>query len=225
MTSPLIRAVRWSAAVTAVTALAAAPLLAAGAGVDFPFDRVLGTYENVEVETEPASAGAIELRLSSPENTVTLEGGWLRLEPAPNGEHKAVLRVDFSGEGELVTELEVGAVPSRFEDRVRFPRQAHEITAWVTIESEVEGYRVVARQLPETVQVELESSRAAALAGFCRRMSLFFAGDAACDQLESMLSRPRVPLPKPGSDFLVRRSALTPAEIARLDLYLASSKL
>lgn len=208
-----------------VAFLAAAPLLAAGAGVDFPFDRVYGTYENVRLEAEPASAGAVNLSLSSPQNSVTLESGSLRLEPAPNGEHKAVLRVDFSGEGQLVTEVEVGAVPARFEDYVRFPRQAHQITAWVTISSDEEGYRIVTRELPESVRIELESSRAAAVGGFCRQVSLFLAGEAACDKLESMLSNPSVPLPEPGSEYLLRRSVLTPAEVERLDLYLAGAQL
>jgi hypothetical protein len=193
--------------------------------VEFPFDRAYGTYENLAIATEPESSGAVDLNLSSPENTVTLERGSLRLEPAAKGEHKATLEVAFSGEGQLVTEVKVGTIPARFEDYVRFPSQAHVITAWVTIEAEPDGYRIVAKELPETVQIELESSRAGALAGFCRQMSFFFAGDAGCDKLELMLSNPRVPLPKPGSDFLVRRSTLTPAEIERLDLYLAGAKL
>jgi len=194
-------------------------------GVDFPFDRVYGTYENVDIETLPMSNGAIDLRLSSPQNTFTLESGTLHLEPAADGLHKAVLQVVFSGEGQLVTEIKLGTIPARFEDQVRFPRQQHTVTAWVTIEAEAEGYRIVAKELPETVQIELESSRAADLVGFCRQMSLFFAGDAGCEKLQSMLSNPKVPLPKPGSDFLVRRSTLSESERERLDLYLAGSKL
>lgn len=194
-------------------------------GVDFPFDRIYGTYENLEVETLPMSSGALDLRLSSPENTVTLESGNLHLEPADDGLHKVVLRVAFSGEGQLVTEVEFGTIPSRFEDQVRFPLQEHTITAWVTIEAEEDGYRIVTRQLPETVQIELESARAAGLVSFCRQMSLFFAGDAGCEKLDAMLSNPNVPLPEPGSDFLVRRSALSESERERLDLYLAGPEL
>lgn len=194
-------------------------------GVDFPFDRVCGTYENVNIETLPMSNGAIDLRLFSPKNTVTLESGTLHLEPAGDGLHKAVLQVAFSGEGELITEVKLGTIPARFEDQVRFPPQEHTVTAWVTIEVEEDGYRIVAKELPETVQIELESSRAEGLVGFCRQMSLFLAGDAGCEKLESMLSNPKVPLPKPGSDFLVRRWALSESERERLDFYLAGSKL
>ena len=56
-------------------------------------------------------------------------------------------------------------------------------------------------------------------------MSLFFAGDAGCEKLDAMLSNPKVPLPKPGSDFLVRHSALSESERERLDLYLAGYRL
>lgn len=213
-------------ALLALAALLAASAVAAlGVGVEFPFDRAFGTYENIKVETVPAKDGAIDLSLSSPENTVTLESGTLRLEPAADGLHKATIEIGFSGEGLLITNVRVGAVPTRFEDRVRFPAQRNRVVAWVKIAEEEDGYRVVAEELPETVQIELESERAETLVDFCRKVSLFFAGDTACEGLESMLSSPRIPLPEPGSEYLVRRSALTEGEIERLDLYLAGSRL
>ena len=221
----MVRAGRKTGALAFVAVLAAVGLPAADVGVDFPFDRAYGTYENVDIETLPMSNGVVDLRLSSPKNTVTLESGSLHLEPAEDGLHKAVLQVAFSGEGQLVTEVDFGTIPSRFEDQVRFPRQEHTVTAWVTIEPEEDGYRFVSKEMPETIRIEIESSRAEGLVGFCRRMSLFFAGDAGCEKLASMLSNPRVPLPKPGSDFLVRRSDLTEAECERMDLYLAGSQL
>ncbi len=216
---------RTRAALAVAVAVSAGRLLALGAGAEFPFDRAQGTYENLDIEALPMQSGPLDLRLSSPENTVTLEHGSLRLEPAEDGLHKAMIQVVFSGEGRLLTEIKLGTIPSGFEDQVRFPRQEHRVTAWVTIAAEDEGYRVVAEELPETVQVELESALAADLVGFCRRMSLFFAGDAGCENLESMLSNPKIPLPEPGSDFLVRYADLTEAERGRLDLYLAGSKL
>jgi hypothetical protein len=205
--------------------LSSIALMGLDVGVDFPFDRAYGTYENIELEALPVQSGALDLRLSSPENMVTLESGHLRLEPAEDGLHKASVQVIFSGEGQLITEVRVGSIPSRFEDRVRFPRQQRNLTAWVTIEAVEEGYRVVTQQLPETVQIEIESERGADLVSLCKRMSLFLAGDVGCERLESMLSSPRVPLPKPGSDYLVRRSDLTVTERERLDLYLLGSKL
>ena len=82
-----------------------------------------------------------------------------------------MLHVAFSGEGQLVTEVDFGAIPSRFEDQVRFPRQEHTVTAWVTIESEEDGYRFVSKEMPETIRVEIESSRAEGLVGFRARRS------------------------------------------------------
>lgn len=223
MVSALGRKTATLAFVTVLVAVRLPAVQLIAVGVDFPFDRMYGTYENVEIETLPMSNGAIRLQLSSPKNTVTLESGHLHLEPAEDGLHKAVLQVAFSGEGRLITEVRIGTIPARFEDQVRFPSQEHMVTAWVAIEAVEDGYRIVTEELPETLQIELESSRAADLVRFCRQMSLFFAGDAGCEQLESMLSNPQVPLPRPGSDFLVRRSALSESERRRLDLYLAGS--
>lgn len=200
------------------------PLMAIGVGVDFPFDRVQGTYENVNVETLPRSTGGFDLQLSSPENTVTLESGNLYLEPAEDGQHMALLEVIFEGEGELITEVKLGTLPARFEDHVRFPRQEHTVKAWVTIEAEEDGYRVVLKELPETIKIKLESSRARDLESLCRSMSVFFAGgDAGCEKLGTMLSNPVVPLPKTGSDYLVPYSSLTESERERMAVYRAAS--
>ena len=209
-----------------IAGIGPAALVGAGApGVDFSFQRVYGTYENVDVEALPVSNGAVNIKLSSPANSITLEAGSLHLEPAEDGLHKAVLDVTFSGHGQLTTEVKVGALPARFEDEVRFPEQQRTVSAWVSIEAVEEGYRVETVQLPETVEIELESALAADLVGFCRTMSLFFAGDAGCENLETLMSHPKLPLPKPGSDFLVRRSDLEKPEQERLDHYLEGARL
>ena len=78
----MVRAGRKTGALALVAVLAAVGLPAANVGVDFPFDRAYGTYENVDIETLPMSSGVVDLRLSSPKNTVTLESGSLHLEPA-----------------------------------------------------------------------------------------------------------------------------------------------
>lgn len=212
-------------AVVLLAVTAATSLYAAGAGVNFPFDRVTGEYEDVEVSTAPTSSGALDVHLSSSENLLRLESGSLRFEPAEDGLHKAELVVTFSGEGQLVTEITVGSLPARFEDEMLFPRQQQSITAWVEIEAIQEGYRVTTRRMPETIAVDVESARAGDLVELCRSISLFFVGDAGCEALESILAHPKLPLPKPGSEFVVARSVLTADEIERLDLYLAGSKL
>ncbi len=203
----------------------ASSLPALAPGVDFTFERAYGTYEDVDVEALPVKSGALDVVLSSPDNTVTLEAGSLHLEPAEDGLHKVLLDVTFSGEGQLITVVKLGALPARFEDDVRFPRQQRSVVGWVSIEAVEDGYRVVTRELPEVVQIELESALAGDLVGFCRKMSLFTAGDAGCDSLEGLLSNPKLPLPKPGSEFLVRGSALTETERQRLDLYLEGARL
>lgn len=208
-----------------LVALGSTALVATEAGVDFSFERGYGTYENVGVEAVPSSTGRLDVSLSSPENTVTLEAGSLRLEPAEDGLHKALLDVTFSGHGRLVAEIKLGGAPARFEDRVRFPSQRRTVLGWVSIEPVEQGYRVVTEQLPDAVEVEIESQLADGVVGFCKGMSIFVAGDAGCDKLETLLSQPRLPLPDRGTEYLVRSEDLEPSERERLDLYLEGARL
>lgn len=213
------------AATVGLAAVIAVATGAAGPPADFSFDRFLGTYEDLDIEAMPMQSGPLDLRLSSPSNTVTLEAGGLRMTPAEDGLHKVTIEATFFGEGELVTEVKLGTLPARFEDRVRFPRQERVLAAWLTVEAVEDGYRVVVEEVPESVTIRLESGLAARLVGFCRSASLFFAGDAACGNLETMLSNPRLPLPKPGSEYLVSYTQLTDQERERLDVYLAGAEM
>jgi len=205
--------------------LLAGTLLAQGAAVDFSLARAYGHYENIGGAAMPINSGVLTLNISSPENTIELKTGSLRLEPSPEGLHRAKLAVTFEGQGSLITEVKLGSFPARFEDEVRVPSQAREVTAWLTIEAAEEGYRVVAEDLPESVEIELESALAGDLVSFCQKMSIFMAGDAGCDGLAHLLEHPRLPLPAPGSEFLVRYSDLTEEERERLDFYLEGTRL
>ena len=151
-----------------------------------------------------------------------------RLQLAPGGDcrHDALLRARFRGDGELEADVELGGFPGRFEDRVRIPEQEREIAAKIIIEGGGRGggdYRVTLEELPVTVGVEVESELAGRLVSFCRRLSLLVVGDAGCGALDRALSNPRLPLPEPGTRFVVRRDELTPEERARLARYRAAA--
>lgn len=209
----------------AISPLLAGVVVGQGMGVDFSLARAVGQYQNVGAKPVPVSTGPVALSISSPENTVELKGGSVHLEPGTGGLHKVRFQARFEGEGQLITEIKLGAFPARFEDAVRVPNQEREVAGWITIEPSEEGYKVVAEEFPASVEIELESTLAGDLVTFCERMSMLIAGDAGCRDLAHALEHPKLPLPSPGSEFLVRYSDLTTDERERLDVYLEGSRL
>ncbi len=213
------------ASFAALAGFAQTDLAGAIGKVEFPLDRFEGTHENLTGAAEPMQAGALALRVSSPKNSITLEDALLTVRRAERHWHRVEATVVFSGSGTMVTEVLVGSLPARFEDEVRFPRQERRVGAWVSVERLAEDYLLTVEDTDEPVEIEVESQLAQKVLGLCRGVSLFTAGGGGCDDLEYLMSHPRVPLPAVGKEFVLDGDALTPDERARLDLYLASADL
>lgn len=211
-------AVVWIAALGALTL----PLAVPATTLVFELERYNDTYTGLETVVAPIVRGPLTIRLRSPRYDLTVMANRLDLEPADECRHRSTLWGRFSGDGELVADVELGAFPARFEDRVRIPEQEKEVEALVTVETVASGYRVTLEELPRSVTVRIESDLAQSLVSFCRRLSLFVAGDAGCGVLDRVLSNPAMALPEPGTDFIVRRDELTPGERGRLESYLAA---
>lgn len=210
---------------TVVLAAAAAGLVAApaaGATLVFELERYNRAYPGLSAEPEPIERGPLSVRLSAPRFDLEVLANRLELRPAGGCRHRGVLRGRFTGDGELLAEVELGNIPARFEDRVRVPEQERQIEARINVEPAAGGWTVTLEELPETVTVEVESELAGSLVAFCRRLSMFVAGDAGCGLLERSLSEPRLRLPEPGTRFLVRRDELVEEERRRLEAYLAA---
>jgi hypothetical protein len=97
----------------------------------------------------------------------------------------------------------------RLDGRIRLSRSA-------------EGYQISLVEAPETVEVQIQSQLAGRLVPVCRQMALVLVR-FDCAALEDALSRVNVPIPKPGTEFLLPIEEVSPEEAKALDRYLASA--
>jgi hypothetical protein len=189
------------------------------------FERFNRGYDQAVPEILPIEEGPVTVRLSSPRNSLTVRSHVLRLEPGAGSSYTADLRVEFSGKGWLVADVDVGGVSTRLQDEVKVPPQALEVQGRIRLRKVRGGYEVTPEQLPHSVSVRIESGIGRSLVDLCDGVSvlpLASLGDVDCVALERSLSRATVPLPAAGESFLLEDADLTPPERRRLDGYLAS---
>lgn len=211
----------------AVPAAAAVLLLVAVAAArpDVPgqlqFGRLNRTYSDVISEIEPIRQGPVTVRLSSPRHQLMVRHHLLRLEPGPAESHSAELRVDFSGKGWLVADVDVAGIGGRLEDNVTVPAQSRTVEGRARIRKVAEGYLITPEQLPESIRVQIQSGVGSRIVGFCDRAAALLFSDTDCGALDRALSTAVVPLPAPGESYLLENAELTAAERQRIDAYLA----
>lgn len=208
--------------------LVAPGLAAAGATPDaaaesFVFAPCNRTYSRGGTELAPVTRGPLTLSLSSPSNHLTLEEHELRLTPLADGTHRAVFTARFSGAGELVMDVDAGGAVSRLEDTVTVPEQERTVEGRVRlarrkVEEGRAVYELTTVELPEAVEIDVESALAGRFATFCQSLALVLALD--CSGLHDALSRARVEMPPPGETYLLPGECLVPAVRRRLDAYL-----
>jgi len=196
---------------------ASAPSPAADARA-FVFERLNREYANEVTEAEPMEQGGLRVQLTSPDNRVRLIHHELQLTPLTDGTHRAQLEVVVQGEGQVEAEVSVAGATSRLSDQVKVPRQTHSFEGRVAIERREAGYAFTALELPDNVTVWFESRLADRFLQTCRLMGALLPLD--CNALEALLSRVVLPLPPPGSSFLLPFSELTEENRRELDGYL-----
>jgi hypothetical protein len=212
------------AAAPARQAAASAPAAsapAASAPGQFEFGRLNRSYRDVVSEIEPIRQGPITVRLSSPRQELVVRDHLLRLEPGPGGSHSAELRVDVSGKGWLVADVDVAGIGGRLEDEVTVPPQSQTVEGRAKIRKVAEGYEITPEQLPKSVRVRIRSGIGSRLVDFCDRATGLLFSDMDCGGLDRALSTAVVPLPAAGESYLLEQSDLTAAERQRIDGYLA----
>jgi hypothetical protein len=84
------------------------------------------------------------------------------------------------------------------------------------------GYNIALVEAPEAVEVRIESELAGRLVPVCRQMALVLVR-FDCAALSDALSKVQVPLPGPGTEFVLPIEELGPEEVKALDRYLAQS--
>jgi hypothetical protein len=202
--------------------------VAPGQGAAVPgelrFERFNRGYDQVAPEILPIEEGPVTVRLSSPRNSLTVRNHAVRLEPGAGNSYTADLRIEFSGKGWLVADVDVSGVSTRLQDEVKVPPQELEMQGRIRLRKVRGGYEVTPEQLPHSVSVRIESGIGRSLVDLCDGVSalpLAPLGDVDCTALERSLSRAVVPLPAAGESFLLEDADLTASERRQLDGYLS----
>jgi hypothetical protein len=187
------------------------------------FERLNRGYRGVAPEILPIEEGPLTIRLTSPRNDLTVRSHRLRLEPGAGNSHSAELRIEFTGKGWLVADVEAAGLSTRLEDEVRVPPQALEMQGRVRVRRVQGGYEVTPEQLPRSVSVRIESGIGRQLMSVCDGVAALPLTEVDCPALERALTRAVVPLPAAGESFLLEDAELTPEERGQLDGYLRGS--
>jgi hypothetical protein len=215
---------RRAAVLASIPALVLAGGLAWSAGVPgaLRFARLNRGYSGIAPTLAPIEQGPVTIRLSSPRNDLTLRDNSLRLEPGAGGSNSAELRLEFSGKGWLVADVEMGGVSSRLQDEVVVPPQVLEMQGRVRVRKVRGGYEVTPEQLPRQVSVRIQSGLGQQLVELCDGASALLT-ELDCPGLQRSLSRAVVPLPAPGETFMLADSDLSPEERQQLEAYLSDA--
>jgi hypothetical protein len=193
-----------------------APGRSAVAG-ELQLERLNRAYSEVAPEILPIEEGPVTVRLSSPKNSLTVRSHRVRLEPGAGNSFTADLRIEISGKGWLVADVDVGGVGTRLQDEVLVPPQSLEMQGRVRLRKVRGGYEVTPEQLPKSISVRIQSGIGRRLVDLCDGVSSLPFSDVDCPSLERSLSRAVVPLPAPGESFLLEDSDLAPGERQQLD--------
>jgi len=188
---------------------------------EFTFPLFNDTYQENGAVMAPVVQGGMTVRLSSPENRLTLRTHRVTLTPLSDGTHRAEFVADFAGRGRVVAHVSVGGgPPTRLEDEVVVPPQTRTVVGRVLLARGTGAYEITPVELPERVPIAIESQLGGSFAALCDSLALMIQLD--CRGVRGMLSTAQVPLPGPGETYLLLDERLTPEDRRRLDEYLAA---
>lgn len=197
--------------------LAGTSAFAAETGV-FELASVNRKYDHLASDLAPIETGGMTVQLSSPQHELALLSNRLVLRPLGQGSYDLALQLEFSGTGSLVADLDVAGARSRLTDELTVPAQRRTLLAKVKIARSRSGYLITPLELPQELQVEIESRLGSQLVAACRPLSLLMPLD--CGGLERALTLISVPMPPPGETYLFESQRLAEGERRDLDAYL-----
>jgi hypothetical protein len=209
------------ALVSAVSA-AAAPARGAGRPAEFEFARLNRTYSQFVDQLQPVVLGPVEVLLRSPQHELQLSRHHAWLEPAAEGTHSVRVEIEVQGSGTINAVLRAAGLEGKLDDELVLPLQTLRLDGRIRLSRSAEGYQISLVEAPETVEVQIQSQLAGRLVPVCRQMALVLVR-FDCAALEDALSRVNVPIPKPGTEFLLPIEEVSPEEAKALDRYLASA--
>jgi len=217
---------RRAARFAALAALAAATLAAVGASagaapgaVEFVFAKLNRTYSQFVDQLQPVVLGPVEVLLRSPRQQLQLSQHHAWIEPAAEGTHSLRIELAVQGSGTINAVLRAAGLEGKLEDELVLPLQTLRLDGRVRLARSPAGYQIALVEAPPSVEVQIQSQLAGRLVPVCRQMALVLVR-FDCAALETALSRIQVPLPAPGTEFLLPIEEVSPDEARALDRYL-----
>jgi hypothetical protein len=192
---------------------------AEGRSAEFEFARLNRTYSQFVDQLQPVVLGPVEVLLRSPRHELQIAGHRAWLTPADPGIHNVRVDLELSGSGTINAVLRMAGLEGKLDDELTLPRQTLRMDGQIRLARTAAGYAIALVQAPPTVSVQIQSQLAGRLVPVCRQMALVLV-TFDCTALEDALSRVQVPLPKPGTEFLLPIGEVTPEEAKALDGYL-----
>jgi len=194
--------------------MASAPVTAdaqAAGTTTFELGKLNGDWVDMAPALAPIERGPLRVTIHSPHHRVRVHRNRLRLSRLDRGRVGADFEVELEGEGTLVADLQAG-IKQRIEDHVIVPRQTLRITGVIRLAEEAGGWRITFEEMPDQLEVAIESRWLGQLVATCRGFGSFLPID--CEAFERDLQTARIPMPRPGEHVLLPNTYLSDAERA-----------
>jgi hypothetical protein len=130
--------------------------------------------------------------------------------------------MELEGSGAISAVLRAAGLEGKLDDELVLPRQTLRLAGRIRLARAPEGYNIALVEAPESVEVRIESQLAGRLVPLCRQMALVLIR-FDCAALADALSLVRVPIPPPGTVFVLPIEELGPGDVEALDAYLAQA--
>lgn len=180
-------------------------------GTVFELSQLNGVWVDMVADLAPIKRGPMTVTVSSPHHRVAVHRNQVRLVPQGDGRVAAFFEIEFEGEGELIADLQAG-VKTRVEDEVTVPRQTLDLEGVVHLAAEPDGIRITFEEMPEAVEIRIESRLLGQLVRACSGFGSFLGID--CESFGRDLESQRIPIPPAGESVLLPNEYLTEAERA-----------
>ena len=210
----LVLALAWAAASYATAGRADA--------AEFEFGRLNRTYSQFVDQLQPVVLGPVEVLLRSPQHQLQIARHHAWVTPAGEGTHTVRVDLELLGSGTINAVLRMAGLEGKLDDTLVLPRQTLRMDGRIRLARSAAGYQIALVEAPPSVEVQIQSKLAGRLVPVCRQMALVLV-TFDCAALEDALSRVQVPMPKPGTEFLLPINEVTPEEAKALDAYLVEA--
>lgn len=211
------------AALGTAPSLEAAPGAAGEETVELRFTKLNRAYNDFVQRLAPIGEEGMSIQLSSPTQTLILRDNRIRLTriagTAP-GTVSAEVELDVQGKGALVADVVMGPLARQLTDEVVVPPQTIRIDGRLRIRRVAGGYEITPEELPESVAVAVQSQTINQILALCDQAAMLSLGAVECSGLNSALTHPAVPIPRPagGDVFFLGDENLTDGDRAWLDI-------